>query len=183
MAAKKKTETNEETAAAQAAQAETQDVSCHSESSEKSILNSKDSKMDSSPSVQNDMVLTEATQGTSASAPQVMPETTSGQSPAAELTPELKSVTDGVASVASFERQGGAEEALPPEHDSPPRARPEESPAPKLLTLSAAADLYRVPAWQSAALHKLMGWEPGKSVTVEEYAKALVRLKNRRIGG
>jgi hypothetical protein len=35
----------------------------------------------------------------------------------------LKTITDGVASVASFERQGGAKEALPPEHVSPPQER------------------------------------------------------------
>jgi hypothetical protein len=64
-----------------------------------------------------------------------------------------------------------------------PQAQTAQPPAPKLLTLSAAAELYRVPSWQSAALHKLMGWEPGKNVTVEEYAAALVRLKNRRLGG
>ena len=40
-----------------------------------------------------------------------------------------------------------------------------------------------MPGWQTAALHRLMGWEPGKKVTGAAYKAGLARLKNRRIGG
>lgn len=60
---------------------------------------------------------------------------------------------------------------------------PQEPEAPTLYSLEELAGAKRVPGWQSAALHKLMGWEPGKRVSEAEYTKALVCLKNRRIGG
>jgi hypothetical protein len=170
MAAKKKTETKEETAAAQAAPEETKAPDLNT-------------APEQSPAGEGERAAGPEETPEPAPEPEQAPAQGTGAEDEPKPAPEPESVTDGVASVASLERQGSAEEALPPEHDSPPRARPEESPTPKLLTLSAAADLYRAPAWQSAALHKLMGWEPGKRVTVEEYAKALVRLKNRRLGG
>jgi hypothetical protein len=132
--------------------------------------------------------------GEETAAVQAAPEKTGGPTSAPETAPEglfLPDVgdqvvreapaqsTDGVAGVAGFERQGGAKEAPLPEHDSPPRALPEEP----LYTLSGAAEKFRVPAWQSAALHTLMEWAPGKRVREGEYASALARLKNRRIGG
>jgi hypothetical protein len=57
---------------------------------------------------------------------------------------------------------------------------PEE---PVLYSLEELAQAKRVPSWQSAALHRLMGWEPGKHVSEAEYMAGLARLKNRRIGG
>ena len=55
--------------------------------------------------------------------------------------------------------------------------------APTLFSLEELAEAKRVPGWQSAALHKLMGWEPGKRVSETEYVEALARLKGRRLGG
>jgi hypothetical protein len=60
---------------------------------------------------------------------------------------------------------------------------PDPDPELKLYTLEELAEANRIPGWQSAALHKLMGWEPGKRVTENVYKAGLARLKNRRIGG
>jgi hypothetical protein len=114
------------------------------------------------------------------------PETsTPAETPVAPEPPALEQPADPVSAPAP-----GQEPAQPTPSETPEAEEdegqdqvPGKPPAPKLLTLSAAAGMYRVPSWQSAALHKLMGWEPGKSVTVEEYGRALVRLKNRRLGG
>jgi hypothetical protein len=65
---------------------------------------------------------------------------------------------------------------------SPAQSAPEAE-APELFALEALAEANRIPGWQSAALHKLMGWESGKKVTVNDYKAGLARLKNRRIGG
>jgi hypothetical protein len=73
------------------------------------------------------------------------------------------------------------------EESNATEASPEPTPAqvsePELLTLEELAAANRVPGWQSAALHRLMGWEPGKQVTEAEYRAGLDRLKTRRIGG
>jgi hypothetical protein len=58
-----------------------------------------------------------------------------------------------------------------------------EASDPPLERIEDLAEANRVPGWQSAALHKLMGWEPGKRVSAAEYKTGLARLKNRRIGG
>jgi hypothetical protein len=78
-----------------------------------------------------------------------------------------------------------APEAPAPALKETPAPAPEESEAPglKLYTLEEMAEANRVPSWQGAALHKLMGWEPGKRVSLGEYKAGLARLKNRRIGG
>ena len=65
---------------------------------------------------------------------------------------------------------------------TPPPA-PESEPEPELFSLEELAGTHRVPGWQTAALHRLMGWEPGKKVTGAAYKAGLARLKNRRIGG
>jgi hypothetical protein len=52
-----------------------------------------------------------------------------------------------------------------------------------LFALEELASKNRIPGWQSAALHKLMGWEPDKMVSEADYKAGLARLKNRRIGG
>lgn len=70
--------------------------------------------------------------------------------------------------------------------DSPP-VLPESPPATQdentLLPLAELAQLHRVPTWQQAALHTLMGWQDGKMVTDNEYQVALARLSGRRMGG
>ncbi len=55
------------------------------------------------------------------------------------------------------------------------------APAPE--GLAELANRHRVPAWQQAALVRLMGWAEGKQVTEEEYTAALESLKIRRVGG
>ncbi|MDR1398105.1 MAG: hypothetical protein LBJ14_10305 [Desulfarculales bacterium] len=52
-----------------------------------------------------------------------------------------------------------------------------------LLSITELSEAMRLPTWQSAALHRLMGWEPGKMVSEADYKTGLARLKNRRIGG
>jgi hypothetical protein len=66
--------------------------------------------------------------------------------------------------------------------DNTPPA-PEQDGEPELFTLSELAEKFRLPSWQSAALHKLMEWEPGKQVTETEYLNGMAALKNRRVGG
>lgn len=56
-------------------------------------------------------------------------------------------------------------------------------PQPALESLSVLADRHRVTSWQQAALMRCMGWENGKLVTDDEYRAALVRIKNRPMGG
>lgn len=56
-------------------------------------------------------------------------------------------------------------------------------PQPALESLSVLADRHRVTSWQQAALMRCMGWENGKLVTDEEYRAALIRIKNRPMGG
>jgi hypothetical protein len=75
------------------------------------------------------------------------------------------------------------EQTGPAEAAPPAPAPEEEAPELKLYTLEELAEANRVPGWQSAALHKLMGWEPGKRVRAAEYKAGLARLKSRRIGG
>ena len=83
------------------------------------------------------------------------------------------------------------EESAAPAESTAPALEKNEQPdsleaapeAPTLFSLEELAEAKRVPGWQSAALHKLMGWEPGKRVSETEYAAALARLKSRRIGG
>jgi hypothetical protein len=107
------------------------------------------------------------------------PETTAATEASPAPAPETET-HDGYASLdvadgglgRRMERQGGAEAALPPEHQTPPLERIED-----------LAEANRIPGWQSAALHKFMGWEPGKKVTANVYKAGLARLKNRRIGG
>ena len=65
---------------------------------------------------------------------------------------------------------------------APEEAAPAATPA-SLYSLEELASVRRIPGWQAAALHKLMGWEPGKRVSETEYVAALARLKNRRLGG
>lgn len=67
-------------------------------------------------------------------------------------------------------------------NEAAPQTLP-EAPEPELLALSALADNLRIPGWQSAALHTMMAWEPGKKVSAAEYKAGLARLKTRRIGG
>jgi hypothetical protein len=74
----------------------------------------------------------------------------------------------------------GAEESKAP---TPPAPAPAQVSKPELFSLEELAEANRVPGWQSAALHKLMGWEPGKRVTENVYKAGLARLKTRRIGG
>ena len=52
-----------------------------------------------------------------------------------------------------------------------------------LVGVEELASKHRIASWQTAALCRLMGWEPGKLVTEAEYKDALARLNNRRIGG
>lgn len=54
---------------------------------------------------------------------------------------------------------------------------------PALESLSALAERHRVTSWQQAALMRCMGWENGKLVTDDEYRAALIRIKNRPMGG
>lgn len=53
--------------------------------------------------------------------------------------------------------------------------------APQALTALAAT--HRVPAWQQAALTRLMGWEADKLVTDGEFCAALSVLDSRKQGG
>jgi hypothetical protein len=73
-----------------------------------------------------------------------------------------------------------------------PAPKPEVTPAPPQESAPVGDDLkpvedlaavFRLPTWQSAALHRMMGWEPGKRVTEAAYTAGLARLKTRRIGG
>jgi hypothetical protein len=73
-----------------------------------------------------------------------------------------------------------AQEQAAPESNDP---APEQTPEPALYTLEELINQNRIPGWQAAALHKMMGWEAGKKVSAAEYALGLARLKNRRIGG
>lgn len=80
--------------------------------------------------------------------------------------------------------QGQEQTPAPAQEQAPaPAQKPEPAQAPELLTLAELAAKFRLPGWHSAALHKLMGWEPGKKVTEAEYRKGMAALKNRRIGG
>lgn len=52
----------------------------------------------------------------------------------------------------------------------------------ELQSLDELALLFRVPTWQQAALTRLMGWAPDKSVSEADYADALDSLNSRRMG-
>jgi hypothetical protein len=75
-----------------------------------------------------------------------------------------------------------AREAAPAPAETAPAAAV-ETPPEELTPIEDLAAALRLPSWQSAALHRLMGWGPGKRVTAAEYDAGLVRLKTRRIGG
>jgi hypothetical protein len=98
---------------------------------------------------------------------------------------------EGKAPAPEQSEQPGAVEAAPPvpapeESATPAPENPESTEDPEdhvLYSLEELADAKRVPGWQIAALHKMMSWEPGKRVSETEYTAALVRLKNRRLGG
>lgn len=64
-----------------------------------------------------------------------------------------------------------------------PKSNADASAQPALESLSVLADRHRVTSWQQAALMRCMGWENGKLVTDEEYRAALIRIKNRPMGG
>lgn len=70
--------------------------------------------------------------------------------------------------------------ASAPEQNLEPAAK---TAAPAQESLAELANRYRVPAWQQAALLRLMAWAEGKQVTEADYAAALESLKNRRVGG
>ena len=72
--------------------------------------------------------------------------------------------------------QGGA--GTPEE---PPAGAPEHAEG-KLYSLDHLAGEFRVPSWQTAALHRLMRWESGKKVSKKAYADALETLKKRPLG-
>lgn len=67
---------------------------------------------------------------------------------------------------------------------NPEETQSAETPSqPALESLSVLADRHRVTSWQQAALMRCMGWENGKLVTDDEYRAALIRIKNRPMGG
>jgi hypothetical protein len=107
-----------------------------------------------------------------------------------QATEEPKAPEENAGATAPAPETTPAPEASPEQNEQPgPEAAPpapapeEEAPELKLYTLEEMAEANRVPGWQSAALHRLMGWEPGKRVRAAEYKAGLARLKNRRIGG
>ena len=53
----------------------------------------------------------------------------------------------------------------------------------ELFSLDELAAKFRVPGWQHAALTRYRGWEHGKKVSKDEYAKALESVGNRPQGG
>lgn len=70
-----------------------------------------------------------------------------------------------------------------PEDGKPETAPEGEESGPELLSIDDLAEKHRLASWESAALNRMKGWEPGKRVSATEYAAALAQLANRRIGG
>ena len=125
-------------------------------------------------------------------AEQAAQEQAATEQPAADTpqAPEQAPAADG----AAAQNEDAAPAAEQPGADAPPA--PEQTPGtdgqgtgteqdvePELFTLAELAEKFRLPSWQSAALHRMMEWEPGKQVTEDAYRKAMDGLKTRRMGG
>jgi hypothetical protein len=99
-------------------------------------------------------------------------------------------LTDSDSSDQETAREAQVSVETPPAENTAgaaPAPEPAQREAPalenELKSITELADFFRLPTWQSAALHRLMGWAPGKRVTEAAYKAGLARLKNRRIGG
>lgn len=90
-----------------------------------------------------------------------------------------RNASDGASGKSSADRSGPAtreEGTAAPEHQN-------ENSGADLHSLDELALSFRVPTWQQAALTRLMGWAPDKSVSEADYADALDVLTSRRMGG
>ncbi|WP_027188355.1 hypothetical protein [Desulfovibrio cuneatus] len=102
-----------------------------------------------------------------------LPENTPSAPSGTEL-PENTLKPTAVASVASRgERAEGAGGS----------ATPHISTQPERKDVDSLIDKEGLPAWHGAALCRAEGWAPGKQVTQQEFADALMRLSSRRLGG
>lgn len=90
-----------------------------------------------------------------------------------------RNASDGASGEGSADRSGPAtreEGTAAPEYQN-------KNGGAELQSLDELALLFRVPTWQQAALTRLMGWAPDKSVSEADYADALEALNSRRMGG
>ena len=76
----------------------------------------------------------------------------------------------------------GASGSSSGETGTPEKKNPDQPHSQPLMSLEELAQQFRVPGWQHAALCKLMGWQPGKAVTLAEYETGLAALSGRRLG-
>jgi len=89
-----------------------------------------------------------------------------------------KTAAEQAAADAAKAQTEGAAQGQPPAPEQTPQEQDGE-----LLTLAELAEKFRLPSWQSAALHTMMGWEADKQVSEAAYRMAMDGLKTRRIGG
>lgn len=69
------------------------------------------------------------------------------------------------------------------EEEAAKKAKAAGSGKAELFSVDELAVKNRIPTWQAAALHRFMGWAPGKKVTEAEYTAALENLNKRPQGG
>lgn len=104
-----------------------------------------------------------------------------------EQEQEQEELKDKASELPQQDEQKGADSKLEQENQHLPTVSSstktdEQASSQSLISLEELAQQFRVPGWQHAALCKLMGWQPGKMVSLAEYETGLTALSGRRLG-